>query len=210
MARGSRNVLAGLFACAATAAACSSGGNHQTGTGGSGPGAGGALGNAGTGGGAGSTGSGGGNVVGAGGTTGAGADGGTTGAAGSGAAGTTGAGGASSSNDLCAGRITDFEPYPMTALAKPALGATVVDAQFGTTIRRITAVAGTGASAAIVPMYSTISAWNADESRLILYAVGGGHQLYDGKTYALIKSLAINPPDLEQVYWDTTDPDLLY
>ena len=31
-------------------------------------------------------------------------------------------------------------PHPMTALAKPALGATVIDAQFTTTIRRITAV----------------------------------------------------------------------
>jgi hypothetical protein len=106
--------------------------------------------------------------------------------------------------------ITDQQPHTMTALAKPALGATVTDAQFGTTIRRITAVAGTGASAAIVPMYTTISAFNADESRLILYAVGGGHQLYDGKTYQLIKALAINPADVEQVYWDTADPDLLY
>ena len=60
-------------------------------------------------------------------------------------------------------------------------------------------------------MYTTISAWNADESRLILYAVsGGGHQLYDGKTYQLIKTLDIDPVDVEQVYWDTTDPDILY
>jgi hypothetical protein len=60
-------------------------------------------------------------------------------------------------------------------------------------------------------MYTTISAWNADESRLILYAVGGGgHQLYDGKSYQAIKALDINPADVEQVYWDTADPDLLY
>jgi hypothetical protein len=132
-----------------------------------------------------------------------------TGAAGSGAsAGAAGTG--TTSADLCAGMITDQQPHTMTALAKPAVGATVRDAQFGTTIRRITAVSGTGASAAIVPMYTTISAFNADESRLILYAVGGGHQLYDGKTYQLIKPLAINPADVEQVYWDTADPDLLY
>ena len=113
--------------------------------------------------------------------------------------------------DLCAGMITDKDPHPMTVLAKPALGATVIDGEFGTQIRRITAVAGSGANAAIVPMYTTISAWNADESLLILYSVnGGGHQLYNGKTYQFIRSLDINPPDLEQVYWDTTDPDLLY
>lgn len=99
----------------------------------------------------------------------------------------------------------------MTAVTKPALGATFTDKEFGTVARRITAVSGSGANAAIVPMYTTISAWNADESRLILYAVnGGGHQLYDGKTYQLIKPLNISPADVEQVYWDTSDPDLLY
>ncbi len=110
--------------------------------------------------------------------------------------------------NLCAGLVTDKESHPMTALTKPALGATVVDAQFGTTLRRITAVAG--ANQAIVPMYSTISAWNADESLLILYQIGAGHQLYDGKSYQPLRALDINPPDLEQVYWDTSDPDLLY
>jgi hypothetical protein len=99
----------------------------------------------------------------------------------------------------------------MTPLEKPALGMAVVDPEFKTTIRRITAVAGSGDSAAIVPMYTTISAFNADESRLILYAVGGGgHELYDGKTYERIGPLDIAPADVEQVYWDTSDPDLLY
>jgi hypothetical protein len=113
--------------------------------------------------------------------------------------------------DLCAGMVTDKNPHPMTTLAKPAVGSTIVDAEFGTTIRRITAVAGSGANAAIVPMYTTISAWNADESLLILYSVGGGgHQLYDGKTYQHLRSLDISPADLEQVYWDTSDPDILY
>jgi hypothetical protein len=96
----------------------------------------------------------------------------------------------------------------MTALAKPGVGQTAVDAEFGTTIRRIT---NAGDQHAIVPMYTTISAWNADESYLILYQVGGGnHQLYDGKTYAYVRDLDINPADVEQVYWDTADPDLLY
>ncbi len=132
--------------------------------------------------------------------------------AGRGAAGGNGSGvGATGNVDLCAGLVSDKEPHPMTALAKPALGATVVDPEFGTKMRRITAVSGSGASAAIVPMYTTISAWNADESRMILYAVGGGgHQLYDGKSYQLIRSLDIRPADVEQVYWDTSDPDLLY
>jgi hypothetical protein len=113
--------------------------------------------------------------------------------------------------DLCAGLITDKAPHPMTPLPKPDLGQTVVDAEFGTKIRRITAVSGSGANAAIIPMYTTISAWNADESRMILFqATGGNHLLYDGKTYQFIRTLDVHPPDIEQVYWDTSDPDLLY
>jgi hypothetical protein len=107
--------------------------------------------------------------------------------------------------DLCAGMISDKAAHPMTPLAKPALGKTVVDAEFGTTIRRISAVAGSGANAAIVPMYTTISAWNADESLLILYDVSSGnHQLYDGKSYQFLHPLDINPADVEQVYWHVT------
>jgi hypothetical protein len=152
-----------------------------------------------------------------GGTTASVGSGGTSGSGGSGTATSTvvtgGSGGSATVGtiDLCAGMVTDKNPHPMTTLAKPAVGGTIVDAEFGTTIRRITAVAGSGANAAIVPMYTTTSAWNADESLLILYGVGGGgHQLYNGKTYQPIRSLGINPADLEQVYWDTSDPDILY
>ena len=98
----------------------------------------------------------------------------------------------------------------MTALAKPSLGQAVTDPQFGTTIRRITAVPVSGSNPVIKPMYSTISAWNADESKMILYKVGSGHQLYDGKTYVYIKDLDINPADIEQVYWHTSDPDVFF
>jgi hypothetical protein len=71
-------------------------------------------------------------------------------------------------------------------------------------------VTATGGDAVIKPMYSTVSAWNADESRMILYHVGRGHELYDGRTYAFIKSLAIAPSDIEQVYWHTSDPDVFF
>ena len=99
----------------------------------------------------------------------------------------------------------------MTALAKPAVGDSTIDEEFGTTIYRVTEVTATaGADAVIKPMYSTVAAWNADESLLLLYNVAGGHELYDGRTYAFMRGLDIHPADLEQVYWDTTDPDLLY
>ncbi len=111
--------------------------------------------------------------------------------------------------DLCQGLIQDRLSHPMTAQARPGVGQTVRDPQFGTNIRRISGAPG-GATYAIRPLYSTISAWNADESRLLLYHVGQGHGLYDGRTYQFIKLLGIQPADIEQVYWHTTDPDLLF
>ena len=99
----------------------------------------------------------------------------------------------------------------MTSLAKPAVGQTVTDPQFGTTIRRITAVnPAEGDQAVIKPMYSVMPAWNADESKLILYHVGKGQELYDGKTYAFIRDLNITPTDIEQILWDPVDPDVFY
>jgi len=114
---------------------------------------------------------------------------------------------ADDATDLCEGLVTDQDAHPMTALAKPAVGQGVTDPQFGTTIRRLTDVGGTGV---IKPLYSPTQAWNADESYLVLYEVGHGHLLYDGQTYEYVRDLAISPPDLEQVYWSTTDPDALF
>lgn len=108
--------------------------------------------------------------------------------------------------NLCAGLVTDKVAHPMAALAKPAVMTSYRDSAFGTTIRRITDVG----SGIIKPLYSPTQAWNADESYLLLYQVEHGHRLYDGKTYAFIRDVAISPPDIEQVYWDTSDPDILY
>jgi hypothetical protein len=112
--------------------------------------------------------------------------------------------------DLCEGLVSDRDPHPMTALDLPAAGTAVSDPEFGTTLRRITAV---GDGGVLKPMYSTIPAWNADESYLILYHTGdvsARHELYDGTTYQFIKVLNIRPADLEQIYWDTSDPEVLY
>ena len=149
----------------------------------------------------------GGNGLGTGGAVGLGGNGGS----GGGQAGTTGTGGGATAVDLCAGLIQDQEKHPMTSLAKPAVGSFTTDQELGTKIYRVTeAKASTSSDAAIKPMYSTVSAWNADESLLLLYNVAGGHELYHGKTYAFVRALGINPADLEQVYWDTSDPDILY
>lgn len=117
-----------------------------------------------------------------------------------------------SATDPCSGLLTDKANHPMTTLAKPALLQAVVDPQFGTTIRRISN-AGTGH--VVKPMYSTIPAWNADESYIILYHTEGApyagmHVLYNGKTYELIKPLNDTAADLEQIHWDPVDPNIFY
>jgi hypothetical protein len=106
---------------------------------------------------------------------------------------------------------------PYTALAKPAKGVSLADPDFpgNTRIVRITDVAADFKARVAVPVYPTIQSWNCDESLLFLYVTspmtGGlaGHALYDGKTYRFIKFLDINPADVEQVYWDPTNPALL-
>ena len=122
---------------------------------------------------------------------------------------------ASSSTNVCtaAGLVGDKANHPLNG-NYPALtaGQSFTDPNFGTTIRKITDIQkdGRGGSAAL-PAYSTISAFNADESLLILYRVGTGHELYNGKTYQYIRNLSDLPmADIEQFYWDTTKPNIVY
>ncbi len=105
--------------------------------------------------------------------------------------------------------VNDLNLHPMQAIAKPAYLDYIIDPSFGTTIRRIT---DAGVGGVIVPMYSTIQAWNADESLMILYNQSESeHQMFDGKTYAYIRDLDdVNPDDLEQIFWDFNDPDVFY
>jgi hypothetical protein len=121
-----------------------------------------------------------------------------------------GAGGNGSTIDLCDGLITDRRPRVVSPLPKQPVGQEFRDPAFGTRLRRLT---DSRPGAIVTPMYSTVPAWNADESLLILYHTDGnhsGHSLYDGKTYHFIRELEIRPADIEQVYWDTRDADILY
>jgi len=71
--------------------------------------------------------------------------------------------------------INDTGDYPQQAKAKPAYLDTIIDPSFGTVIRRITDI---GSGKIIVPLHSTIQAWNVDESMMILYDQSNSvHQL---------------------------------
>ncbi|MGM9516202.1 hypothetical protein ACS5PK_18270 [Roseateles sp. DB2] len=125
----------------------------------------------------------------------------------------------SDQQDLCAalGLQGGLDVRPLNgSFPQLAPGEALRDPQFGTTLRRVTDVRGDGRGShrVVKTLYSTVSAWNADESLLLLYRTDGGparHELYDGHSYAFLRALDdIRPVDLEQVYWDTQDPDLLY
>lgn len=124
---------------------------------------------------------------------------------------------------LCLNRVMDKAPHPQLPYvlnpqtlekitAKPPVGVPFLDPSFGTIMTRITgAPLSEGANAVIKPMYSTIQPWNADESLLILWHRGKGHELYFGdEPYTFIRNLGINPTDLEHVVWDPTDPLVFY
>ncbi len=105
--------------------------------------------------------------------------------------------------------VNDLSLHPMQDIEKPAYLSTIIDPSFGTTIRRIS---NAGAGEVIVPMYSTIQAWNADESMMILYnQTAGHHELLDGMNYQFIRSLDdVSPDDIEQIFWDFNDPNIFY
>ena len=115
---------------------------------------------------------------------------------------------ASAGADVCEGLIQDKVIRPPQTIPKPAKRTTYTDPSFGTTIRRVTAVAVGSENAVIKPMYATMQAWNADESFMILWQRGRGHLLFDGKNYNFIRQLNIAPTDIEQVLWDPVDPDI--
>jgi len=109
--------------------------------------------------------------------------------------------------------LNDLEPHPMQPLEKPDYLQTVIDPEFGTTIRRITDSKpgdGTGLIG-IVPMYSTIQAWNADESLMIVYDIQAKHILLDGRTYEIIDTLVdVVPDEIENIFWHFDDPDIFF
>ncbi len=108
--------------------------------------------------------------------------------------------------------VTDTGNYPMSYLKMPGYLKSVTDPEFGTKITRISEAA---ANDIIKPLYSTVQAWNSDESRLVIWKrenKGSGYKflLLDGETYRTIKELDVNPNDIEQLIWDTKDPEILY
>jgi len=111
---------------------------------------------------------------------------------------------------FCEGQISSADSFVVPALQKPDFLQQYRDPVFGSLVTRIT----NGAFGEVnKPAYSTMQAWNADESLMLLYRTGvkgAGHKLHDGHTYEFIQDLDIYPSDLEQVFWSRTDPAIFF
>lgn len=98
-------------------------------------------------------------------------------------------------------------------MPKPLPGQEYIDPSFGTVITRVTAAnPAEGDNAVIKPLYSTMPAWNADESLLLLWHRGKGYELYQGQApFAFIRALTpFHPTDIESLLWDHDQADTLY
>ncbi len=121
----------------------------------------------------------------------------------------SGAAQAAASDNLCEGLFTGTDRVTVDPVAKPPFMRYYKDPAFGTKVIRITQ---TREGEVMKPAYSSMQAWNADESLLLLYRGGNdsGHELYDGKTYEPFRKLDIVPSDLEEVWWSHNDPDVFF
>lgn len=112
--------------------------------------------------------------------------------------------------DLCQGLNTGRDSLPVKRVQLPPYRQAYSDPAFRT---RIVRISDSRYGEVVKPAYSTVQAWNADETLMILYHTGNqeqGHYLYDGKNYKRIRRLPIQPVDIEQVYWSHTEPDFFY
>lgn len=99
-------------------------------------------------------------------------------------------------------------PPEYTTMTPPAAGESYVDPVFGTTIQRVTDATQLS-EPAIVPEYSQTSAFNVDDTYMVLYwAVDGAFHLYDGSgNYVRWLPVA---GGLAEPRWSRSSPDHLY
>ncbi len=124
------------------------------------------------------------------------------------------------SSSVPATGLTDYGKnlMPYSVLAKPSKLVPFLDPDFKTKMVRLTDASTDWHSQVAVPAYPTTQAWNCDESLLILYVtspltangISGSWALMDGNHYNFIQFLPINPADVEQFYWSTTEPSAIY
>ena len=112
--------------------------------------------------------------------------------------------------NMCGVGMTTAEEVVISSIEKPEYLQPYTDPALGASVVRITE---SSFGQVRKPVYSTIQAWNADESLLFLYKTGQGgakHILLDGQNYEPVADLDIFPSDIEEIFWSHSDPDTLF
>jgi len=112
--------------------------------------------------------------------------------------------------DLCAAQVNHQRPVVIQPMAKPDYLSPYKDPAFAATVTRITQ---SRPGDVHKPAYSTVQAWNADESLLLLFRKlgnGSDHVLLDGHSYEPKGRLDIFPADIEEIFWSRHDPNTLF
>ena len=102
------------------------------------------------------------------------------------------------------------DPVAVAPLAKPALGASGVDAVHGTCVARLTDHAALGAGRFARTIYSRSQAFSADGSRALVYLENGAWHTVDADTGADLGRVPGIVGAGAEPQWDATDPDLLH
>lgn len=98
---------------------------------------------------------------------------------------------------------------PIAIFAEPAKGVSALDPTYGTCMTRVTDFANEAPSGFARNDYARRQAFNADESKILIYALDGFWHLYDANTFEYIKKLNLGGSDVEP-QWSPTDPDILF
>ncbi len=106
--------------------------------------------------------------------------------------------------------VMDLEVRPVPELGEPSAREWFVDPTFRTCMVRVSDrekdLSAGDDSGGMVNEYARVQAFNADESRLLVYSTEGGWYLYDAQT---LQPLGALPLGIEP-RWDAQDPELLY
>lgn len=105
--------------------------------------------------------------------------------------------------------LTGMRNDSIPATPKPAKGNEFVEPTYGTSITRVTDHAAEGIQGFARNDYSRREAFNADNSRILVYTLNGSWHLYDAATYAHLGVLPGLAGDAEP-QWSPTDPARLY
>jgi len=118
--------------------------------------------------------------------------------------------GATEDQNLCDGLITHNRRLHIKPTNKPVHREYYRDELFGTRSMRIT---DSPVDEVRKPIHSSVNAWNADESLILLHrykADKHDYLLLDGHSYEVLKSLDIPASNVQDVFWSHTDPETLF